>query len=78
MKLRRLIQWLNEKLRADACQSGQALSIYDDDIISDLLWSDPCPTTDEFAQCPRGAGHGLKLLMRGHECIEPGFDFNLL
>jgi hypothetical protein len=25
-KLRRLIQWLIEKLRADACQSGQALS----------------------------------------------------
>jgi hypothetical protein len=26
IRLRRLIQWLNEKLRADACQSGQALS----------------------------------------------------
>jgi protein phosphatase len=64
---------------------------FEDDIISDLLWSDPSPAIEEFADSPRGAGHlygekslakflsqnGLKMLVRGHECIEPGFDLKL-
>jgi protein phosphatase len=64
---------------------------FEDEVIADLLWSDPSAATDEFAESPRGAGHlygekslthflssnGLKLLVRGHECIEPGYELKL-
>ena len=64
---------------------------FDQGIITDLLWSDPSDTVDEFGPSPRGTGHlygavslakfindnKLDLLVRGHECIETGVQYAL-
>lgn len=64
---------------------------FDQGIITDILWSDPCEDIDEFEPSPRGTGHKygkavlkkflddnkLDLLVRGHECIETGVQYSL-
>jgi protein phosphatase len=64
---------------------------YDEEVIADMLWSDPSDNTDDFAPSSRGAGHlfgassvaaflasnNLELLVRGHECVDEGFELKL-
>jgi diadenosine tetraphosphatase ApaH/serine/threonine PP2A family protein phosphatase len=58
-------------------------------IVEAMLWSDPHPQTDEFSPSTRGAGYlfgqaalsrfltnnGLTVLVRGHESIAQGFEY---
>jgi protein phosphatase len=67
------------------------IHVFDEDIISDLLWSDPADIEEDFIVSIRGAGHkfsqrslhsflsanGFDLLVRGHECIETGFEIQM-
>ena len=60
-----------------------------DEMISDILWSDPNPMVASFIESPRGRGklfgvahtvkflkdNNLKMLIRAHQCIEPGVQF---
>ena len=62
---------------------------YEDPILCGLLWSDPSEKTDTFMSSPRGTGfvfgeravrkflktNGLRLLIRGHECVKTGCSF---
>jgi protein phosphatase len=64
---------------------------FEEEAISDLLWSDPCSDIDEFMPSSRGTGHkygevaltnflqsnGLSVLIRGHECVDSGFEYSL-
>jgi protein phosphatase len=67
------------------------LASYDDDVVQALLWSDPTMMTDDFQYNSRGVGyffgadalakflgaHGMRFLIRGHECVEGGVEFHL-
>ena len=60
-------------------------------LISDLVWSDPVETTSTFLENPRGHGkefgsyvtttflqeHGFKLIIRGHQCVKYGYEYQL-
>ena len=59
---------------------------YNDELISDLVWSDPCDDTTTYKQGMRGSGvqfgkdataeflekHGLKRIFRAHQCVQMG------
>ena len=61
----------------------------EDEMVSDILWSDPNPMVATFVESPRGRGklfgvahtvkflknNNLKMLIRAHQCIEPGVQF---
>ena len=64
---------------------------FDQGVVTDVLWSDPCEDVEEFEPSFRGTGfrfgksvlwkfmedNGLDLLVRGHECIESGVQYTL-
>lgn len=61
---------------------------YDNKLVSDILWSDPCKTIMNFLESTRGCGmffgqtaisnfltrNNLKMLIRGHQCVYQGTD----
>ena len=61
----------------------------DDDIIDSVLWSDPSDDTDSFVPSNRGTGYffgnsatsefceknDIKMIIRGHECVNEGVEF---
>ena len=61
---------------------------YEDDLLYDILWSDPSDAADTFIPSTRGSGHQyghkslakflannkLKALMRGHQCVKDGIE----
>lgn len=61
----------------------------DNDVLISMLWSDPEETIQEFIESYRGTGYifgvdafhrfiqknNIKLFVRGHECIDQGFQF---
>jgi diadenosine tetraphosphatase ApaH/serine/threonine PP2A family protein phosphatase len=67
------------------------LASYDTDVVQALLWSDPTTITDGFQFNSRGIGyfygadalatflgaHGLRYLLRCHQCVEGGVEFHL-
>ncbi|OHT17687.1 Serine/threonine-protein phosphatase PP1-1 [Tritrichomonas foetus] len=64
------------------------LTASDDDIANSILWSDPNPHITDFKPSSRGSGYfygkdalskfladnNLKLLVRGHECVQNGIE----
>ncbi|OHT15507.1 Serine/threonine-protein phosphatase PP1-beta [Tritrichomonas foetus] len=62
------------------------LELYDNQIINELLWSDPSPETKTFVSSPRGSGFlfgkevltkslqrvNMDILVRGHNCVQEG------
>jgi protein phosphatase len=70
---------------------SRPLVSYDDDLVQALLWSDPTAITGGFQSNSRGLGylfgadalakflaaHGLRYLVRGHECVQGGVEFQL-
>lgn len=64
---------------------------YDDDVIMSIVWSDPSTRTEHYSPSTRGSGYlfgsqallqflksqVLEFLVRGHECIQGGVEFQL-
>jgi protein phosphatase len=63
------------------------ISEFDDSFIDSLVWSDPCEDINDFEKSHRGTGYlfgeaalkafieknGIKMVIRGHECVEDGY-----
>ncbi|OHS98271.1 hypothetical protein TRFO_35332 [Tritrichomonas foetus] len=61
---------------------------YEDPLIADILWSDPCTTVNSFVSSTRGVGslfgigaasaflkkNNLKYLIRAHQCASEGYE----
>jgi protein phosphatase len=61
---------------------------FDDSFLDSLVWSDPCDEIENFEKSHRGTGYlfgptalkafldknALKVLIRGHECVEDGYS----
>lgn len=70
---------------------SRPISNFDDEMVTDILWSDPTENITMFMPSNRGTGFlfgsmaldaflkdsRLKLLIRGHQCIEDGCAFSM-
>ena len=73
----------------DIASLERPIETFKSEIVNDLVWSDPVEDPILFFPSSRGSGHlfgseavnaflsgnDLKLLVRGHECINQGFSF---
>ncbi|OHS93122.1 Serine/threonine-protein phosphatase 4 catalytic subunit 2 [Tritrichomonas foetus] len=62
----------------------------DDDFIDSVLWSDPSTDVEQYAPSSRGSGYffgaeatkefceknHIKMIIRGHECVNDGFEYH--
>jgi protein phosphatase len=61
---------------------------FSNQLVTDILWSDPCSSVEQFGESPRGLGHlygtkavdqflqrtGFRFLIRAHQSISKGYE----
>ncbi|OHT07856.1 Ser/Thr protein phosphatase [Tritrichomonas foetus] len=64
------------------------ISELNDNLVTDILWSDPCSSISSYVSSPRGLGvlfgrtvlknflaqNKLKYIIRGHQCVQSGIE----